>query len=227
MNLSRQQIITALLILSLLLFAILWFLPSNWLGSLLEIFTERQRLIDWVSGYGKYAPMAFIALQAFQVIIAPFPGELTGAIGGALFGGIWGTVYATIGLIIGSGTAFLIGRYFAHLIERHTHSERFEHYMAYLKHEKAFYYIIILFIVPGFPKDILSYISGLSPVGFWTFLFLSNLARLPGTLMLCMSGDFVMTGNWSWLIAIAILSLVVFLIGRQVHRRFKSPDLKR
>jgi uncharacterized membrane protein YdjX (TVP38/TMEM64 family) len=43
---------------------------------------------------------------------------------------------------------------------------------------------LILFIIPGFPKDILCYILGLSPMSYLTFLMVCGLGWIPGTAML-------------------------------------------
>jgi SNARE associated Golgi protein len=39
----------------------------------------------------------------------------------------------------------------------------------------------ILYLIPGFPKDIISYLFGISPMPFWVFAILSTIGRLPGT----------------------------------------------
>jgi uncharacterized membrane protein YdjX (TVP38/TMEM64 family) len=39
----------------------------------------------------------------------------------------------------------------------------------------------ILYLIPGFPKDITSYLFGLSPMPFWVFAVVSTLGRIPGT----------------------------------------------
>ena len=39
----------------------------------------------------------------------------------------------------------------------------------------------ILYLIPGFPKDIISYLFGISPMPFWVFAVVSTIGRLPGT----------------------------------------------
>src|SRR6185295_9636754 len=39
----------------------------------------------------------------------------------------------------------------------------------------------ILYLIPGFPKDIISYLFGISPMPFWVFAVVSTVGRIPGT----------------------------------------------
>ena len=41
----------------------------------------------------------------------------------------------------------------------------------------------ILYLIPGFPKDIISYLFGISPMPFWLFAVVSTVARIPGTII--------------------------------------------
>ncbi len=68
-------------------------------------FLDRKRLAAFVKSYGSLSPLIFIALQIFQVLFAPIPGEVTGFLGGFLYGNFFGILYSTIGL----GSRFLAG----------------------------------------------------------------------------------------------------------------------
>jgi uncharacterized membrane protein YdjX (TVP38/TMEM64 family) len=65
-----------------------------------------------------------------------------------------------------------------------------------------------LFVIPGFPKDILSYLLGVSPMGFWTFTLVCTLGRIPGTVMLSYSGSAVYDENWYLLVAVSVACLL-------------------
>src|SRR5271169_5423014 len=74
-------------------------------------FLDRKRLAEFVKSYGSFSPVIFIALQVFQVLFAPIPGEVTGFIGGFLYGNFFGVLYSTIGLGVGSWLAFIFARW--------------------------------------------------------------------------------------------------------------------
>ncbi len=45
-----------------------------------EIFRGREELRSYIESWGAWAPVVFVLIQALQVVIAPIPGELTGAV---------------------------------------------------------------------------------------------------------------------------------------------------
>lgn len=80
------------------------------LTELFAIFENRDTLRLYVENWDNAAPIVFIFIQALQVVIAPIPGELTGAVGGFIFGALPNNIYSTIGSSIGSMGAFLAAR---------------------------------------------------------------------------------------------------------------------
>jgi len=179
--------------------------------TLVEAFKGRENLRKYVESWGTSAPLAFIALQAFQVVIAPIPGEFTGAVGGFIFGAVPNVMYSTVGLTVGSivafGAARIMGLPLVRLVVPCHVLERFH----FLVDRRGIIVALILFTIPGFPKDILSYILGLSPMGWLTFIWVCTVGRIPGTIMLSFSGSAVYNEDWSLLIVLSVACLV--LIG--------------
>jgi uncharacterized membrane protein YdjX (TVP38/TMEM64 family) len=46
----------------------------------------------------------------------------------------------------------------------------------------------VLFLIPGFPKDYLSYLLGFSPMPLRAFVLISTIGRMPGTWLLSATG---------------------------------------
>jgi uncharacterized membrane protein YdjX (TVP38/TMEM64 family) len=61
---------------------------------------------SFVGGFGVLAPLAFVLMQAGQVVFAPIPGQVLGFASGWLFGAYWGTIYSLTGAVLGSYIAF-------------------------------------------------------------------------------------------------------------------------
>lgn len=173
-----------------------------------EIFRDREGLRTYVESWGTWAPAVFIFLQAFQVVAAPIPGEFTGAVGGFIFGAVPGILYSSIGLTLGSILAFfgsrIIGLPLVKLVVSDETLEKF----GFLTKRKGVMVALALFIIPGFPKDILSYILGLSPMRWLTFIVVCTLGRIPGTVMLSYSGSAVYDENWTLLIVMSVICIV-------------------
>ena len=178
---------------------------SPLVSQLWEIFKDRDQMRIYVQSWGAWAPAAFIVIQALQVVLAPIPGEFTGAVGGFIFGGPPTILYSSLGLTIGSIVAFLAARIMGlplvRLIVSKESLERFH----FLTERKGALLALVLFVIPGFPKDMLSYILGLSPMRFATFVTVCALGRIPGTIMLSISGSALYHENWTLLIVLAAL----------------------
>ena len=127
------------------------------------------------------AALVFVAIQALQVVISPIPGEITGPVGGALFGTAWGVVYSNIGLTIGTVLCFAMGRKWGEPLVRPWLSEHHWDRLNFILEAEGAILCFILYLIPGFPKDVISYLFGISPIPFWVFAVVSTVARVPGT----------------------------------------------
>ncbi len=160
-----------------------WYWTPIWaqLGLWLEFLSDREKIRQWVSSFGPAAPAVFIVIQTLQVIFAPVPGEATGFLGGFLFGAIPGFVYSTIGLTLGSLAAFLLGRWLEiNFVEKVVRRETLDKF-AFMVERQGTLIAFLLFLLPGFPKDYLCFILGLSKMPLKVFLLIVGVGRLPGT----------------------------------------------
>lgn len=176
-------------------------------------FVDKQKTLSFVKSFHPYDEIAFISLQIIQVIAAPIPGEATGIIGGYLYGPVLGTLYSTIGLTIGSWLAFVLARFLGlPLVEKVVTPSIIEKYDHFLEH-RGLLVSFLLFLVPGFPKDCLCYIMGVSHMKMWHFLAISTVGRLLGTVILTITGSCVRNGQYRTLFIIVGVSIVVFVAG--------------
>jgi uncharacterized membrane protein YdjX (TVP38/TMEM64 family) len=184
--------------------------------------SNREQMEQFVTGFGNGAPFVFMAIQIFQVVLAPIPGEATGFIGGYLFGWVKGFIYSSVSLAIGSWINFGIGRF---LGSRYVRSwlpkaklERFDK----LVKRQGIIVLFILFVFPGFPKDYLCLFLGITSIPTKIFLFIASIGRMPGTLMLSVQGEFLFQKNYlSFSVAFTITLLLVVLSIRYRERIYK------
>jgi uncharacterized membrane protein YdjX (TVP38/TMEM64 family) len=197
-SMNRDDIIKITLLLLMILAGVFLFFYFD----LYTFFVDRKKIVDFVNSFGPLSVVIFIGLQVLQVIVAPIPGEVNGFIGGYLYGPVLGTLYSTIGLTIGSWLAFTLARWLG---------------MPYFMEHRGILVTFILFVIPGFPKDALSYIIGLSHMKTSTFLIVCTAGRLLGTTMLSISGDCARNGQN---IAVGVLlgvSTVIVILAYYYH----------
>jgi uncharacterized membrane protein YdjX (TVP38/TMEM64 family) len=179
---------------------------------LYTFFADKNKIITFIHSY-PYDEVVFIALQILQVVAAPIPGEVTGLIGGYIYGPVLGTIYSTIGLTVGSWLAFVLARFFGlPLVEKAVKPEVIQKYDYFLEH-RGLFVTFLLFLIPGFPKDYLCFIMGLSHMITWHFLVISTVGRILGTILLSISGSCARNDQYTALIIIAILSCIFLVIA--------------
>lgn len=194
-----------------------WLRLDGW-RELLAYYTDETTLAQYIKTFGPYGPIVFIGLQVLQVVAAPIPGEATGLIGGYLFGTFWGLIYSTIGLTIGSCLAFGLGRWLGHhFVQRFVNQENYQKFV-FLTRAQGKWVTFLLFLIPGFPKDFLCYILGISPLPFGTFFLLSTVGRIPSTWLLSIQGKQIRATHYETFFV--LLSLVV--VGLLLLYRYRD-----
>jgi uncharacterized membrane protein YdjX (TVP38/TMEM64 family) len=185
-----------------------------WLDWLRQLFESKEKLRTYVQSWGAWAPAAFLMMQILQVLIAPIPGEISGIAGGFIFGAWKATLFSIAGLTLGSAIAFLAARVIGQpLVKLVVSQETIVKFYSWT-HGSRTLVLLVLFLFPGFPKDLLSYFLGLTPMRFVTFLWICFLGRLPGTLLLGVGGAAIYKENWP---VLAVVSLGTLIIGLGVY----------
>jgi uncharacterized membrane protein YdjX (TVP38/TMEM64 family) len=210
---EKKTIVQAIILFSIFIFCTFIFFHYH----LTILFTDQDKAITFIKSFGPLSIVVFIFLQILQVVLAPIPGEVTGIIGGYLFGPILGTLYSTLGLTAGSWLAFSLANAFGEpFVEKVVKAETLNKFDGFLEH-KGGLVIFFLFLIPGFPKDYLCYILGLSNMRAWPFMIISTGGRLLGTISLSLIGDFAKNRDYRSLFVIIILCCMVFIIAYLYH----------
>lgn len=196
--------------------AMVWALYAS---GMIDLLSSKNRLLQFIKQNPRHSATIFIGLQILQVVAAPIPGEITGFVGGIFFGTVWGVVYSTIGLTIGSWIAFMLARLLGRpIVERLVSRETIERYDYVMKH-KGLLLAFLMFLIPGFPKDILCYVLGLGHMNQRDFLIVSALGRLLGTVLLTMGGSFFRDQHYAALFTVIGVSLLIILFAMIYHER--------
>lgn len=180
---------------------------------------KKERFRDWIHSFGHWGPVVFIGVQVFQVVFSPIPGELTGFLGGFVYGALTATIFSTIGLTIGSFLAFYIGRRLGRPFVEKLIPPRILDKFDFLITNRGAFIAFILFSIPGFPKDYMCYLLGLSPLGTLTFVLIAFLGRIPGTIMLGIQG----AGMYERQYGMVVTLLVVMVLCGAAAVYFQEP----
>lgn len=184
-----------------------------------QVFSSREQLVAYIESFGDASVAVFIGFQILQVLFAPVPGEVSGFVGGYIYGGTMGLLYSTVGLSAGSIMAFLLSRVYGRpLVEKVARRETLERYDFLMEH-KGVWISFLLFLIPGFPKDIFCYMLGTSRMRVGVFVLISTTGRLLGTAMLSLSGSLARGGEYRLLGLVALFAAGLAFVSYLYRQR--------
>ncbi len=233
MKITRKQIIWLIILITILAaVAILYYIGKN--NGWFTLFESKENLQQYVASFGAWAPLAFFTLQFLQVIISPIPGSVTTLVGGVLFGFFPGFILSFGAVFLGSLGAFLLGKKFGRpLVERIAGKKIVEKYMDSVSSRQRIL-LILMFLLPFFPDDVLCLIAGLSALNLPSFALIMLCTRPWGLLFSALVGSGVISvPEWVWFViaAVAIAALVLVskyapLIEERIHQWIKKTFQK-
>ncbi len=180
---------------------------------LIRFISEPDVFRDWVDSHGIYSRLAFLAMVIFQIIIAVIPGEPFEIAAGYAFGAVEGTLLTLLGAAIGSILTFGLVRRLGLRLIRVFFSDGQINSVRFLKStEKRDFIFLIIYMLPGTPKDLLGYVAGITDIRFPVFLLICTLGRIPSVVSSTVGGDALGSENY-WAAAIIFAATLVVSAG--------------
>lgn len=174
-----------------------------------------QLLVEtWVRKVGVLGWLAMFGVQMLQVVIAFIPGEPVELIAGALYGAAGGLALCTLGCVTASALIFLLSKRLGKsVLDSLFGAEKVKDWKWLYDSQRMELVTFILFLIPGTPKDMLTYVVGVTNMRVGKFLLISSLARIPSVLSSTMIGSSLRQGNWVLTLVVFIITAVVGVVG--------------
>jgi NRPS condensation-like uncharacterized protein/uncharacterized membrane protein YdjX (TVP38/TMEM64 family) len=173
-----------------------------------------------VESMGFKGLLAIFGIQILQIVIAFIPGEPIEILAGVLYGTFGGLVLCLVGCAIASTIIFTLSKKSGKpLLNRFFGEEKVKDWQWIHDKKKIETITFILFFIPGTPKDMLTYVVGISDLKLSNFIVISTLARIPSILSSCMVGATIRQGKWEISIAVFVLTGIIGLVGIRYKNR--------
>lgn len=173
-----------------------------------------EELIETVQGAGPLGVVILLAIQLLQVIVAFIPGEVVQIAAGMMYGPWLGALVIFVGCVISSAIIFAIvhklGAPFVQAMVPTAYLDKFRHFE---ETGKLNVVVFVLFLVPGLPKDVFTYLVPLTDMRLRTFLVLANVARIPGIVVSTYAADGLIDGRIAQSAAIFAVAAVLAVLG--------------
>ena len=212
---KKKWIAAGLLALLVLIVAGAW----RFVGApLMRFLSDPDALRNWVEAQGWYSRLAFIGMVIFQVIIAFIPGEPFEIAAGYAFGAVEGTLLSIAGAAIGSTITFWLVRRFGMRLVRIFFSEEKINSVKFLKTSSArMYLFLVIYMIPGTPKDLLGYFAGLTDLPFPVFCLICTLGRIPSVVTSTVGGNALGTRSYGAAIVVFAFTLAISALGLALY----------
>ena len=219
----RKRLSVILLVAVVLLFSAIYSFVGR---PLVRQFTESPETFrDYVQSHGALGPLMMMGLMALQVIVAVIPGEPFELGAGFVFGWFPGALWCLLGAAAASALVYLaVRKWGVSLVELFFSREKILNF-SFLQNEKKLELLVfVLFLIPGTPKDLLTYLVGLTPIRLPVFLLLTTLARIPSVVTSTVTGSLAQKESDLAAIILFAVTLVISLICVMYYRKISKQE---
>ena len=165
---------------------------------------------NMVNSYGIWSRLIFVGMVVLQVLVAFIPGEPIELAAGYAFGFIEGSLLTLAGFVIGSWLVFILVRKFGtRLVEVFFPPEKIREFEFLKNPKKTKVVALILMLIPGTPKDFLSYFAGLTQLSLKQWLVIVAIGRLPSLITSTATG--AAAGEKNYLLSAVMLAITLLL----------------
>ena len=170
-------------------------------------------LPEFIMQYKGYAAAVLTGIQIMQVIICIIPGQPIQLAASYLFGVLKGYLISIGGAFIGAFIAFYIARALGKdSLEAIFGEEKVNDYHRKLNSGKGLTAVLLIYLIPGVPKDLVAYVAGISDMRLRPFLIVSTIGRSPGMLGSLLIGYFISSRNYAAIGVLAVVTAVILII---------------
>ena len=199
---------------------------------LIELVADPPRFKAWLDGYGAFSKEIYAGIMALQVIVAVIPAGPFQVAGGYAFGAFWGTVLSIAGNGLGSMLVYFMVKLFgSRAIGLFVAPEQIDKLKHILDAPKWKILFVVIFMIPGSPKDVLTYLTGISELKPLSVLLLTTLGRLPAIIASCLGGAAISEASYGkaaiFFGILAVISVTGAVIYRKLSRKDKKEDTEK
>lgn len=219
------KIILALIVLAIMIGLTIYFIPF-----IKQISTTEGQLAfkAELESKGWQSVLILFAIQIIQMFLAIIPGGPVEVIAGMCYGTVWGTIFIIISSAIVAAMIFLLvrkfGKSFIYSFCDEKQVEKIENSKIFQNPKKVEMVMAIIFLIPGTPKDLLTYVAGLLPINPIRFILISIIARMPTIIASTYGGSKLTNGDWHITLIANGIVLVIAIIVIFVYNKFDKEN---
>lgn len=193
-----------------------------------KVISEPQKFREWLNSFGPYDELVFILIRSVQTIIKIIPAEPLEIGSGYAWGAGLGMLYCLIGNFIGTLIILALTRRFGRaFVECFLPANNLQLISLFKNSKKVYALLFFFYLIPGSPKDGLTYLVGMMNVKVVPFLVLTFIARVPSVLSSTLCGSTLAEKQYLISAIIFGATLVLALIGGFIYKKYTDKKMQK
>ena len=226
------KIILAIIVITICIGVIIYLMP---IIKNLRTTDGQMEFKQKIDDLGFLGLLMLFGLQFAQIFLIIIPGEPIEILAGMCYGGFGGLIFITVSVAILttiiSFTVRKLGRNFVYDFCDQKQIEKFEKSKLMQNTEKLEFIMMLLFLIPGTPKDLLVYIGSLLPIKPLRLILISTFARLPSVVSSTYAGENLAVGDLKssaiiYLVTFIIIGIIIFIVNKFDKSKITEETLK-
>lgn len=183
----------------------------NWLPAVYAWLSDPAAVRAFVAEHAVLARLAIVGVNVLQIVLAFLPGEPVELASGYALGFFEGTAACLAASAIGTSIIYLAVRRWGHrVVDLFFDQGYFERFDWLHRTRRLELIMLAVFLIPGTPKDFLTYFAGLTDMRFGTVLAIATFGRIPSIVTSTIAASSFASGDYGLLVgALAIAALLI------------------
>lgn len=213
---KNKLLFPTILLLIFITFLIIFY--GKYRNLLHEVITDKESLKAWLDSFGPWGKAVFVLIRAMQTIVKFIPSEPLEIASGYVFGTFLGCFLCLLGTEIGSIIIILLTKYIGtRFINAILTKKQIDTAMKYAKKIDFGTSLFLLYLIPGTPKDLLTYFQFAMPISIPKFIIITAIARIPSIITSTWCGAEIENDNYIFSVIIFAATAVLGVLGTLIY----------
>ena len=184
---------------------------------------DAQAVRAFVADHAVTSRFVMVGINITQVLLAFLPGEPIELASGYAFGFWEGTLLCLIASAIATSAIYLaVRRWGWHVVGLFFDRKDFQKYGWLQDARRLELLMLVVFLIPGTPKDFLTYFAGLTRMRFPAVLAIATLGRIPSIVTSTAAASAFGSGNYALALAAVVVAAILLALGAFIWRTLEA-----
>lgn len=185
--------------------------------------SDTDKFKAWLDHFGSTGKIIFVFIRSLQTVVKFIPAEPLEIGSGYAYGIFGGLFYCSLGTLIGSFVIIGLTKIFGRKIVNVFVSQDKINSLRFLQNKsKLSVTLLIIYLIPGTPKDIITYLIGITDYSITKFLLITTFARIPSIITSTICGYTLEQKNYLLSVTVFVVTALIGLVGIYFYKKYED-----